>query len=268
MKRDHSLFGGIFRGGAPSLLSALRVGFSTAMIGLALAIILSAGSAKADTIRLNFDTLPSDQGWTYSGLVPETSVFSVSGGVLTQDGRGLGDTMARYSLWNVIDFTRPFSIDFSLRVIDSDNFPVNYGAFQIGAIGPNLQANVYFYRIRDWDYSQIFATISTAPPWDWITSSATVDREFHDYSLNVFPDGTGNLLIDGKLVTEGRMWSSGSSLYNFLFFGDESRESEGLVQLRSYVFTQVPEGSSTLIYLVCSIVALTAANLRIRRMTR
>lgn len=43
-------------------------------------------SVEAQTITLDFNSLPSLQGWTYvSDGAPEASIFSVSGGVLTQD---------------------------------------------------------------------------------------------------------------------------------------------------------------------------------------
>jgi len=217
--------------------------------------------AGATTIQLNFNSLPSAQGWTYSGTVSESSVFSVSGGVLTMDGRGLGDTMARYSFANAVDISQPFTINVSLRVVNADNSTVFFPGFQLGAWysdGVVWNPEISWSTAKDAGYSIVTPGIATAPPWNQFTAAANVDTGFHDYSLHVAPGGAATLSIDGALVTTGQAGNFGpGTVPDFLYFGDASRESEAEVQIRSYSFSQtVPDRLSTMAGLAMSVLGV------------
>ena len=84
----------------------------------------SAGKVKPKVhIALDFRSLPSAQGWTYfalNNIVPETSVFSVSNGILIQDSLVIGLTAQgsnRYDLAGVVDPLLPFTLSVTARVL-------------------------------------------------------------------------------------------------------------------------------------------------------
>lgn len=198
-----------------------------------LAILFVSPASNARKIELSFDRLPSQQGWIYSGAVPESSVFSVVNGVLRMDGRGLGDTRARYDQFDVIEPTRPFSIDISMRIIDSDNFPDFEWVFGLGAIGPGLGSTLEWGTARGLGYSYVATGTGNA---------CTVDTGFHDYLLTVVPGGNFQLFIDGVLCDEGP--TPGGDMVNTLFFQDSAREAEALLEIRRFVFDQPAVGGS------------------------
>ncbi|BCU11250.1 hypothetical protein MAN88_18140 [Microcystis aeruginosa] len=78
---------------------------------------------NASNVTLNFNTLPSSQGWTYlvdGNTATETDVFSISNGVLTQNTLGSGDGVNGYTLANVVDTTQPFTLSWRSRVLQVD----------------------------------------------------------------------------------------------------------------------------------------------------
>ena len=69
-----------------------------------------ATAQAAFSFTLNMSQLPSAQGWTYNALgnsVPESNIFSVSGGVLHQNSIGVGFAGAGdnfYQIYNLPGF--------------------------------------------------------------------------------------------------------------------------------------------------------------------
>src|SRR5216683_2118526 len=77
------------------------------------------------TIALNFNSLPSAQGWSYvSGYPPnspsETAVYSVDGTTLTQNTMGIHSNFGNYAIDNAVDPTKPFTITVRACVLDSE----------------------------------------------------------------------------------------------------------------------------------------------------
>lgn len=72
------------------------------------------------TFDVQFDSLPTAQGWFYQGHVAESIAFSVDGTTLTQNTLGQGDISAVYFMNNVIDPTLPFTLSVRARVLQSD----------------------------------------------------------------------------------------------------------------------------------------------------
>jgi PEP-CTERM motif len=75
-----------------------------ALIVAGAALAGTASSAAAEIITLDFNSLPSAQGWTYiadgdGASVPESGVFSVSGGQLNQNSLGIGMTVGGGNLY-------------------------------------------------------------------------------------------------------------------------------------------------------------------------
>src|SRR5689334_2347284 len=76
------------------------------------------------TLTLNFNSLPSAQGWTYESgygaTSPPEKVYSVDGTKLTQNTMGIGSNFGNYVIYNGVDPTKPFTIDVRARVTESE----------------------------------------------------------------------------------------------------------------------------------------------------
>ena len=74
--------------------------------------------AQAETFTLNFDSLPSNQGWTYRGSpLAEADTFRVDGSSLVQTTVGSGNSTASYRIDNIINSSEPISLSFTARVL-------------------------------------------------------------------------------------------------------------------------------------------------------
>lgn len=118
-------------------LSKLAIASSILTIN-ALAIAPSQASSSVN-VTLEFDSLPSQQGWTYEtfgGNQPENTVFSVNNNVLTQNTVGLGDNVIYYTLANIVDETEEFTLSWRSRVIEEEfvGTPGNHFGLTIGVI--------------------------------------------------------------------------------------------------------------------------------------
>ncbi len=85
-----------------------------------------AKSSQGGAITLNFDTLPSKQGWGYGttySTIPEAQVFSLVPGALKQDTMGAGTTANRYFLDGVVGSRLPFIMDVRARILAEE--PLN-----------------------------------------------------------------------------------------------------------------------------------------------
>jgi hypothetical protein len=205
---------------------------------LAFALLLGVGlSASAATITLNFNTLPSAQGWTYqSSGIAEGSVFSVNGSTLTQTTVGDGfNAFATYTMAGLLDPTKPFSIDVNVRILAEEfNTP---GAFGFEATGTALQTIVFVGKSAVRAYE-------AGGGYQQIPIDGTL---FHDYLFQANPGaGTWILDIDGVFAMTGPINTS-QNLQNILYFGDLSTAQNGNAEIAKYVFTQnstVPEPTS------------------------
>lgn len=205
---------------------------------LAFALLLGAGlSASATTITLNFNTLPSTQGWTYdSSGIAEGSVFSVNGSTLTQNtiGDGYG-AYADYQMAGQLDPTKPFSIDVTVRIL-GEEFGTP-GAFGFAGLGTNLYSLVFVGE-------SAVRVLVPGSAYQQIPIDGTL---FHDYLFRVNPGaGTWILDIDGVFAMTGPLETS-FNLANHIYFGDPSTGQNGDAEIAKYVFTQnstVPEPTS------------------------
>jgi hypothetical protein len=177
----------------------------------------------AATIELEFNSLPSVQGWLYQGTVTESTVFSVDGSKLTQDTfSSPGDNAPVYGMNNVINPLFPFTVDFTVRVLNSDGaspticFVAFTGTevFQVGLNTGSVYLNGTYYS---------FDT-----------------TEFHDYRLEAIP-GTGfSFFVDDNPFQTGL--PAPNPAHNSLLFGDGSAfpGADGIAEMTAYSFNQVP----------------------------
>lgn len=200
---------------------------------------------QASNITLNFNTLPSTQGWTYlvdGNTATETDVFSLSNGVLTQNTLGGGDGVNGYTLANVIDSAQPFTLSWRSRVLQQE-FVLNPQNF----FGFGLTVNNSSQR-----FTLGFGTneIGIAP--FQILAGSFDNTIFHDYRLEgSFITGNSRFYIDDVLIANLTLLNGvTTNASNGLFFGDATGFTNALAEITDYRFSQggpsesVPEPSS------------------------
>lgn len=183
--------------------------------------------ADAQIIRLDFNSLPSAQGWTFaSDGTPETAVFSVGNGLLTQN------TVARpdhswYQMLGVVNPAGPFAIGVRARVLQYSGDPANAFGFCFAASTGTEEflVGIATDRISHGGHNQV--------PLD-----GTV---FHDYILAVLPGVGYSLFVDGRFVASGPPLSSTVADIgpNRLLFGDCTRGAGALAEITRFNFTQI-----------------------------
>ena len=197
----------------------------TLTIAAAVLGVPCASSAQV-TVALNFDSLPSAQGWTYfQGSVPESSVFSVTGGVLTQNtiGTGFGNGNPNYALFNVVDGAQPFVLRVRARVPAIEG---SHGGFRftVRTAAPNQIYNIF---------------LTPSDIYDGLNRHVAFDNtSFHDYVLTATPGGAFLLYVDGQLRFDGPFSPFGGSL-NGLQLGDGGDlDGNAYAEVSEFVFSQ------------------------------
>ena len=181
-------------------------------------VVLFGTALVGQTIALNFNSLPSAQGWTYNYVTgcpgPESSIFLVANNVLHQNTMGCGLWGADYEQYNVVP-NAPYTITVTARVTSQETVcnsaALNYG-MMFGAQG---NGKAYTIGLGPGHVDAVFGPgINTAE------FSANVDTsQFHTYVLTVTPaDGTFTLAVDGTLIGSGVGGDLSNS--NMIFLGD------------------------------------------------
>ena len=187
----------------------------------------SATQAQTPAFNLNFDTLPSAQGWTFSpypSTVSEAPFFSVSDGVLHQNTLGQGSLQAVYSLYNYADFSQPYTSTLRARVLAEDRGQNGYGfsvSFQNGTGYTGF--GIGTSEIYDISHTTISNSIDTSV--------------YHDYRFDGNPNGTYRFYIDGVFTHAG----NGISIpqLNQIYFGDATPTgSNARADIAAFTFSQ------------------------------
>ncbi|MDB9389765.1 PEP-CTERM sorting domain-containing protein [Microcystis aeruginosa] len=209
---------------------------------------------------MNFNTLPSSQGWTYlvdGNTATETDVFSISNGVLTQNTLGSGDGVNGYTLANVVDTTQPFTLSWRSRVLQ-DEFVLNPQNF----FGLGLSINSSSQR-----FTVGFGTDAIGISAFQILPGSFNNTVFHNYRLEgSFNSGNAQLYIDDlPIATLALLSGVTPNASDGLFFGDATGYTNALAEISSYSFIQgtlpgsVPEPSSILGLLSLGVLGIGAA---------
>ncbi len=200
-----------------------------------LSLLLSSTSVWATTVTLNFSSLPSAQGWTYfSDGAPEASIFSVSGGVLTQHTETFAGaaTIQGYDLFGAVSLSLPFTISVRARVLadSSTGFGINsFGFCFFANTGPEIFGVGLEAIGRIGDINNV------------VVSTAIDTKVFHDYRLVATPGVGYQLFVDDVLVATGPPRISGGS--SVLRLGDCTRGQGALAEVTAYSFRQfIPVG--------------------------
>jgi hypothetical protein len=183
------------------------------------------------TIALDFNSLPSAQGWTYiAGHPPnapkELDVYSVDGTKLTQNTMGKGENYAAYEKHNVIDPTRPFTIEVTARVLESEPTPG----------GGSPSAFMVFGRTGTEDFGFGMNTTTIQAPFIGGLDYPIDGTVFHDYRIEAVPGRNVSIYVDNSLLVSARPPSL--SHVNAISLGDNSGWENGHVDITSFKFTQ------------------------------
>lgn len=147
-------------------------------VGAAAVLFALPSLGSASVLNLQFNSLPSAQGWTYNTSGPaESAIFTVDGTTLFQNslgtGIGLGGTAFQYyTISNAVDLTSPFLIEVKARVLASETGDL--GGFGFGVLTGTERFAVF---------------IDTSTIWGGLTVlSTTIDNTTcHVYRLEVTP---------------------------------------------------------------------------------
>jgi YD repeat-containing protein len=185
-------------------------------------------TSQGGAITLNFDSLPSRQGWTYQteSSVPESRAFSVDGTSLRLDTTGLGvNQTAFYDMFGAVERRWPFKANVRAQVLSEElalpnnalgmNFTVRgrqVGLFSVGLGAARIQL-------------QGLEVIS----FDTAAS--------HDYLLEGQPAQGYRLAVDGVLLRTGAA-ALDSDPPSRLRLGDVTFGPNSRAEISAYSYTQ------------------------------
>lgn len=191
----------------------------------------SSQPAGTSSFSLQFNSLPSAQGWTYfqGDGIPETSAFSVTGTSLIQHtvGTGIGPGFTpspNYAMFGVVDGTQPFQLTVRARILSYEG---------TGPFG-------FFFAVRTASPKQDYAIgFSPSGVADGNGNGVAIDTTtFHTYVLSATPGGPYTLDIDGHFALGGTFDTSGGAL-NAVQFGDgNSQFANANAEVTQLDFTQ------------------------------
>ena len=180
----------------------------TLICSLAIALLAPESAQASSSFSLQFNSLPSAQGWTYfqAGSIPETSAISATGTSLIQDTIGTGFTDSpNYAMFGVVDGSEPFQLTVRARILAYEGTQSFGFFFDVRTAAPNQE------------YAIGFTPSSVVDP---LGNGVAVDTTvFHTYVLRATPGGSYTLDIDGHFAFGGPFSATGGAL-NAVQFGD------------------------------------------------
>jgi hypothetical protein len=182
-------------------------------------------SAQAQSFNLDFDSLPSSQGWIYSGNLAENSAFSADGITLAQATVGSGgNSIANYRMFDIVDPNKLMALTFTARVISHEQ--VSFGSFGLG----------FNFIIRDGGIHHRLGMTDNLLQVDdqFLVMDTTV---FHDYIFILNPGGNFELFVDGVFIASGNGLEIESE--NFLLFGDSTSAENTDAEITSMSFVVI-----------------------------
>ncbi|HBB35257.1 MAG TPA: hypothetical protein DC064_26560 [Cyanobacteria bacterium UBA9273] len=208
----------------------------SALIG---SVVLTTQPGQATTITLEFDSLPSQQGWNYYGVpdyIPESSVFSTDGTKLLQNSMGTGlysSGSNYYRLWGVPDPNLPFTLEVRARVLQEEtnvSYENSFGFFFGATFGSDAVAiAISPNRIQLADYTPVSRTID--------------NRQFHTYLLRGQVGKGFDFLVDNVLIYQGDFLKG--DYPSLLLFGDGTGGTNAQAELTYFRFSQAHPNSQS-----------------------
>lgn len=192
------------------------------------------GHGFAATISLDFDTLPSAQGFDYfstgsSGSVLEANAFNVDGTMLHQTMTGMAeDKTALYRDLDALETGLDTELILTAKVLDYDK-----------AIGPGSNG-LGFNVIINNNYG-VHLGFTDSKVWlsgGLVQHDFDTDDDFHDYRVTLSGDGTVNFYIDGSLIDTFSAPLSAPGDESKVTFGDRTEFENVNIDISTFSITQ------------------------------
>lgn len=189
-----------------------------------------------NNISLNFNSLPSAQGWIYStgDASVDTDFYSVDGTRLHMDTIGSGFSGHAYIRNTPIDQQTPFVLSVRARV-------TNYEEQSDGRNPYGFDLSVFTGSEQfELAISPVGIKGGLAEPGDTTPDhvfSSTIDvTQFHDYRIEGVPGGRFEVFVDD--VSLGTALPAPVTSPSMLYFGDGTAGANAQADITSYSFTQ------------------------------
>ncbi|MBI3467961.1 MAG: tandem-95 repeat protein [Planctomycetes bacterium] len=201
------------------------------------AIISSASSVNPymRVVELEFDSLPSAQGWVYENGgngTPEANVFTVDGTTLFQNSLASPDGSAAsnsYYFEGAVNSDFPFVIELRARVLEQNGNQSRHKGFGFFA---RTGAEVVIIGIGPHDIQQLLLNNTE------VTIDSTIDNTvFHDYRLEGVPSIGADLFVDDMFVA--RLPREAYTESPRLYLGDLSASNNARAEVTHFRFTQL-----------------------------
>lgn len=195
-------------------------------------LFLTAHTGQAATLSLDFNSLPSQQGWTYGTSLgfTEQQIFSVTGTSLIQNSLITGFQSSggmSYYIDNQIDPSLPFTFEMRTRILRSETagWSTNYYGFFFGiSIGSKYVAIAL-------DERGIQSDLNAPIPFN--------TRDFHTYRVEGVPGQNFSLFVDGTLIYQSPLTERGDgSNFNRILFGDGTGGTNANAEITYLSFRQ------------------------------
>jgi hypothetical protein len=210
----------------------------SALVVLTLAAAAAASAASQD-ILLSFATLPSAQGFAYNAAgahagVAEGTVFSVAGGVLTQNtiGQYVGTTGAGlyYAMPGIVSASESSELHVTARCLQvqgSSVYPAGQGGLTFAIANGSVQ---YAFTLTP-------TGVYVQGAGGWLAVAGSYDNtQFADWTLGYVPPSACRLYRNGTLVSST---TGGAALaVNRLAFGDFTGGANARAEVTAFHFLQ------------------------------
>jgi RHS repeat-associated protein len=195
-------------------------------------------------VKLNFDTLPSKQGWVYDsdGAGSEAGIFSLRNGVLAQDSFGVGGRAPLYYYLNAVGPRFPMTINLRARVLAEELAIANNDfGFHVHAFTPRGHTGVGIapQEIR----AEMNGTDGILNYFKIIPTPYN-DQAFHNFRVLVSPQIGYQLLIDNQVAVSGKVVNDTLIAVNppgigrRLSLGDGTQGPNSRAEVAAYSFSQ------------------------------
>ena len=220
-----------------------RASFHTKSMPIILSVLVWASFVSGQTnLTLNFNSLPSAQGWNYFGVIGssspiETNIYQVDGTKLIQNTTGIGVNAGGYTLSNSFNPNLPFTITATLRVTNNEDVSESPPPSVFSILARSNVTNSFGFSLD----TNMLAVVSSPPAQIQIDAT-----QFHNYRVEATPGVGQKIYVDNVLVisTNFDMDSTLSPYlsipYPYLLIGNDSGYEHGYAELSSFNFSQSP----------------------------
>ena len=195
--------------------------------------------ADAANITLDFNSLPSAQGFTYTSIGPsvsEGSIFSVNGNLLQENTLGVpfsGSGDAMYNMHNAVNPLLSYTLTITARVNDETySNPANLCGLLFGASSSNGTS----YMCLGTSKTEIDSPINGVVTPTYYSSNNT---QFNTYAIVGSPSGHTMYYVNGTLIATLQPRTDDPSYTNLsIGLGDGTGGSRASADISFFQFSQ------------------------------